>query len=100
MEDNKNNNSNDKYRDFFERDDNGASYNDEQQTHKSETAEEHSNSNSTSYYRYGPFQSIQDSGKLPTATDLDTSEDHTAQFSSQDKSHNQIQNHVQNQVSS
>lgn len=52
MEDNKNNSSNDKYRDFFEREDNGAHKKDEKQTHTEEET-----TASTSYYRYGPFHS-------------------------------------------
>jgi serine protease Do len=52
MEDNKNNSSNDKYRDFFEREDNRTHKEDEKQTHKVEET-----TASTSYYRYGPFHS-------------------------------------------
>jgi serine protease Do len=49
---NKNNNSNDKYRDFFEREDNEArKREDKQEQTEEETA------TPTSYYRYGPFHS-------------------------------------------
>lgn len=73
MEDNKNNNSNDKYRDFFERDDKGTHKNDEQQTH---TVEE--TSASTSYYRYGPFQSVSGPDTSLATNELDGRTDITA----------------------
>jgi len=54
MEDNKNNNGNDKYRDFFEREDNGngEGKKEEKQTHQVEET-----TTSPTYYSYGPFHS-------------------------------------------
>ncbi|MEX2415718.1 MAG: trypsin-like peptidase domain-containing protein [Paenibacillaceae bacterium] len=69
MEDNKNNNSNDKYRDFFEREDNGAHKEGEKQTHTMEET-----TASTSYYRYGPFASTLNDETSHSDTSLAPSE--------------------------
>ncbi len=72
MEDNKNNNSNDKYRDFFEREEKGSHKNNEQQTHKEEEA-------SASYFRYGPYQSSgSDTDHSLASTEYDERTDITA----------------------
>ncbi|MEX1031693.1 MAG: trypsin-like peptidase domain-containing protein [Paenibacillaceae bacterium] len=73
MEDNKNNSSNDKYRDFFEREDNEARKRDDKQTHTEEES-----TASTSYYRYGPFHStFNEEESSQTDTSLAPSESET-----------------------
>jgi serine protease Do len=64
MEDNKNNNSNDKYRDFFESEDDQSrkgtehqEYREQQENQEHLEHQEEEASTTTSYYRYGPFYS-------------------------------------------
>jgi hypothetical protein len=65
MESNNNNSSNDKYRDFFEREDNKMN---KQADH--EPVSEHQ-STSASYYQYGPFHStLNDTEQLKQDTSL------------------------------